>query len=40
MCLSGLLERARLLEPLGLLIGVLALAEGLGEQISLKLLRG
>ena len=36
---AGKLERARLLEPLGLLIGVLALEEGLGEQIGLKLLR-
>ncbi|MBI1282479.1 MAG: transmembrane reductase oxidoreductase [Anaerolineaceae bacterium] len=36
---AGRLERARLLEPLGLLIGVLALEEGLGEQIGLKLLR-
>jgi predicted dinucleotide-binding enzyme len=36
---AGKLERARFLEPLGLLIGVLALEEGLGPQIGLKLLR-
>jgi predicted dinucleotide-binding enzyme len=36
---AGKLQRARFLEPLGLLIGVLALEEGLGEQIGLKLLR-
>lgn len=36
---AGVLERARYLEPLGLLIGKLALEEGLGEQIGLKLLR-
>jgi len=36
---AGKLERARFLEPLGLLIGMLALEEGLGPQIGLKLLR-
>ena len=36
---AGKLERARFLEPLGLLIGILALEEGLGPQIALKLLR-
>ena len=36
---AGRLERARFLEPLGLLIGMLALEEGSGPQIGLKLLR-
>jgi len=36
---AGKLERSRFLEPLGLLIGTLALEEGWGPQIGLKLLR-
>ena len=36
---AGRLQRSRFLEPLGLLIGTLALEEGFGEQIGLKFLR-